>query len=212
MSNETLITPDMKEPIAAFCHAPVFSVEALLERCVKQAPGDGWIMEFGVASGYSTGIIKKAAGNRMVYGFDSFQGLPADWMMATDRMWPKGAFGTGGRTPNIEGVTFLCGMFADTIPLFLHRRTDELAAFISLDCDLYESAKTVLNLMDHKIATGTIIYFDEICDWGGGDDRYPLWPQGEYRAFCEWLGRDRQVRVIGRNVRYGAAVEVVACQ
>jgi hypothetical protein len=64
--------------------------------------------------------------------------------------------------------------------------------------------------MDHKIATGTIIYFDEICDWGGAKDRYPLWPQGEYWAFREWLVRGRQVRAIGRNVRYGAAVEVLA--
>jgi hypothetical protein len=212
--DETLIDPFTQQPIASFLYAPVSSTGALLLRAVDigvaQVPENGLVLEFGVGRGWSTRTIRQAAKGAEVYGFDSFNGLPQDWQMSDSLVWRKGAFGTEGKPPEIKGVTFVQGLFADTIPQFKRDHQNRRIAYLGLDCDLYESAKTVLSLLDDIITVGTVIYFDEICDWGGGDDRYPNWPHGEYRAFCEWIQASRsKVEVIGRNNRYGAAVRII---
>jgi hypothetical protein len=212
--NEITISPRTEQPIAAFLYAPIFTTDGLLRHATQvgcqEGPERGRVFEFGVGAGHSTRIIRSADKFAEVFGFDSFEGLPKDWYMG-DKVWRAGAFGRLGMPPDIEGVTLVKGLFEETIPIFLHRRENIRAALVSIDCDLYESAKTVLSLMDDLIVVGTVIYFDEICDWGGAQDRYPNWPHGEYRAFCEWVHWSKsEVAVIGRNDRYGAAVRVLA--
>jgi hypothetical protein len=212
MSN-TIITPTTQRPIASFMYAPAFSVQALLEHSARlgcQVLRHGIIAEFGVAGGVSTRIIRNAEKDADMHAFDSFDGLPSNWTMGPDRTWNRGAFSTDGKIPNIEGVHFHKGMFSNTIPEFLLTESRSLA-YLSIDCDLYNSAKDVLWLLDSRIVCDTVIYFDEICDWGNaGADRYPNWPEGEFKAFVEWLVEcNRAVNVIGRNDRYGAAVRVI---
>jgi hypothetical protein len=211
--NGTIIGPTSAKPIAEFLYAPVLNTRNLLYYSTHlgcQTLKQGVIAEFGVATGWSTHIIRDADKSARMYGFDSFSGLPSDWCMGRDRTWPKGTFTTDGQIPNIEGVTFMKGMFSESIPEFLKQQSENIA-FLSIDCDLYDSAKTVLTMLNKRIVPFTVIHFDEICDWGNIDaDRYPNWPEGEYKAFVEWIREfNRAAQVIGRNDRYGAAVRVL---
>jgi len=52
---------------------------------------------------------------------------------------------------------------------------------IHIDCDLYESAKTVLSFITPIVQEGTIIMFDDWYQFRGNPDK------GEQRAFREWL-------------------------
>jgi hypothetical protein len=51
-----------------------------------------------------------------------------------------------------------------------------------MDCDLYDSAKIVFDLLGDRIAPGTIIVFDEYFN-------YPDWRLHEYKAFQEFVTR-----------------------
>ena len=55
-------------------------------------------------------------------------------------------------------------------------------AFIHVDCDLYESTRCVLELLEDRIVPGTIIVFDEYFN-------YPNWQEHEFRAFQELVAR-----------------------
>lgn len=139
---------------------------------LKDIP-NGMIMEFGVASG---GSINKIARNtdRIVYGFDSFEGLPEDWRPGIG----KGTFKCG--VPEVENnVKLIIGLFADTLPKFLEQNNEKVA-FIHIDCDLYSSTKIVFDNLKNRIIDGTIIAFDEIRNYSDFENH-------EIKAFIELL-------------------------
>ncbi len=116
-------------------------------------------LEFGVGKGgsmryWSTRLSSPAS---ELHGFDSFQGLPTDWL----RERPAGHFSTGGRPPSIDDprITFHVGWFDETVPMFEMPPHDRLV--VTLDADLYGSTVTALNYLRDKIAPGTFLYFDE---------------------------------------------------
>lgn len=94
-----------------------------------------------------------------------------------------------------DGVVLVKGWFSDTVPKWLSETEGEIA-FIHIDSDLYESAKEILALLNERIVPGTVIVFDELCDF---DQTYPNWKQGEWKALLEWLDTGRQVSPIGRT-------------
>ncbi len=82
------------------------------------------------------------------------------------------------------------GLFEDTLPAFL-ADNDEPIAFVHVDCDLYSSTKTVLDLTADRLAPEAVLVFDEFFN-------YPGWQQHEYRAWTEFIARDGTfVRVSG---------------
>jgi Methyltransferase domain len=141
-------------------------------------------LEFGVFEGRSMRWWAANLSNpdaRLV-GFDSFEGLPADWRPGLG----KGHFSTGD-VPDIddERVTFVKGWFEETLPAFRVPDHDQL--ILNIDCDLYSSADTVLRWAEPHIVPGTLIYFDELPD-----------RDHEWRAFQESLSRTGyEVRPIG---------------
>jgi hypothetical protein len=93
------------------------------------------------------------------FGFDTFSGLPEDW----ERGHPKGTFDTGGEAPNIDDprVSFVKGLFQETLRGFLKGFAPSSRLIIHVDCDLYSSTLFVLGTLDRYFQHGTIIIFDD---------------------------------------------------
>lgn len=150
--------------------------EAVLDLALAQMPAAGGVLEFGVAAGDSLRYIAARAG-RTVHGFDSFQGLPEDW---PGRHEEKGHYSTGGALPDVPGnVVLHPGLFDATLPAYL-AENDEPAALLHVDCDLYSSTKTVLDVMAERIVPGTVIVFDEYFN-------HVNWRDNEFQAFQEFV-------------------------
>lgn len=167
----------------------------VLRYALGQLEVPGLVCEFGVAGGTTLSIIADAMPDRRVVGFDGFSGLPEDWRPG----FPAGTFAQP--PPQIPGAQLQIGMFADTLPNFL-AYTDEPIAFIHMDCDLYSSTATVLDLVYPRLVDGTIIVFDEFFN-------YPSWEQHECRAWEEFVDAKR---ISFNYLAYAANCEQVAVQ
>lgn len=137
---------------------------------------EGLVMEFGVATGRSINSLADQNPNRIIYGFDSFDGLPEAW----------NGMGVGHfkcEVPKVRhNVILVKGLFEDTLPKFMEDNEGDIG-FIHIDCDLYSSTKTIFNNVKNRLAKNAIISFDELIDYGKNEE----WRQHEYKAFQEFL-------------------------
>ena len=111
-----------------------------------------------------------------IHGFDTFTGLPEAWGNE-----PVGTYTAGGEIPQAPpNVKFHKGLFSETIPSYLASRDAARLplAFANVDCDLYSSTRDVLESLQPRIVSGTVLVFDEyMC--------HPGWRNDEFRAFRE---------------------------
>lgn len=201
--------------IGDFLRVPICpGATCVLNALERGQPEDGLIAEFGVYTGTIINMIAKACPNHTIHGFDSFVGLPSEWVRGGEQpLYKPGHFDCGGKLPIVPpNATLHRGWFKDTIPPFLEwvqKNGGKPFRLLDIDCDLYVSTQQILTLCNEWIDPGTVIYFDELCDWGGGGTRYPEWEQHEYKALLEWCQEfGRSVKAISRNGAYGAAVVV----
>lgn len=153
-------------------------------------------LEFGVFEGESINYISKKIYPKMIYGFDSFEGLPENWRPGFD----KGTFRLENLPKTEKNTSLVKGWFNETLPKFLEENNNN-CAFIHIDCDLYSSTVTVLNLLKGKIVKGTIIVFDEFYN-------YPNWEHGEFKALSEFAESNKiSFDLIGIN-RLGSQVAI----
>jgi len=156
------------------------------------ARNDGLWLEFGTHDGTTINLIAQimhsyGKQDNIIYGFDSFVGLPEDWEKEGDRH----NFDLKGKPPNApwKNVAFVKGWFKETIPKFLKNTKKQLdgslinAAMIHIDCDIYSSCITVLEGFKDRIKPGTVIMFDEIHD---GAREHPTYKEHEYKAWLEF--------------------------
>ena len=147
---------------------------------------NGWILEFGVATGRTLNQFAHWLPNKFVFGFDGFEGLPEDW---TSRM-RKGFFARSQLPKVRSNCQLVVGWFDQTLPEFKANRIKKAPiALLHVDCDLYSSTVTILNNLKDNIVPGTVIIFDEYMN-------YPGWQQDEFRAWQE------HVRAFGRKYEY----------
>lgn len=144
-----------------------------LRHAIRHAPRDGLVLEFGVASGATLSVIAQERPDD-VFGFDSFEGLPEQWRLGFD----AGTFAADA-LPQVPQATLVVGLFDQTLPSFLVEHPEPLA-FVHVDCDLYSSARTILELLAPRFKVGTVLLFDEYYN-------YPGWQQHEYRAWQEFV-------------------------
>jgi predicted O-methyltransferase YrrM len=136
----------------------------------------GLVCEFGVYRGASINLLAQCLADRPVYGFDSFEGLPTRWRAGFER----GSFGIAGGLPAVRAnVSLIKGWFSQTLEPFLKSHAEPLA-LAHIDCDLYESTRTVLEALAPRIRPGTVLLFDEYFN-------YPGWQQHEHKAFREFV-------------------------
>jgi hypothetical protein len=97
------------------------------------------------------------------------------------------AFDVKGKLPRVPAnVRLHKGFFDTTLPQWLTENPG-LVAFIHVDCDLYTSTRTILDLLAPRLTAGTVILFDEYFN-------YPNWEHHEFKAFQEF--------VVARSVKY----------
>ncbi len=154
-----------------------------LRYALGEIKGPGLALELGVATGSTLRIIADAvAADRTVAGFDVFTGLPETWRTG----FPAGQFAQ--EPPDVPGATVIAGLFEDTLPTFLVE-SEEAIAFMHVDCDLYSSTKTVLDLTGARLAPDAVLVFDEFFN-------YPGWQQHEFRAWTDFVANS------GRSFEY----------
>jgi hypothetical protein len=153
-------------------------------------------LEFGVFEGESIerfSRLNTAADSRFV-GFDTFTGLPEDWVEFS-RTVKASTFSTAGRVPQISDsrVSFVKGLFQDTLPGFLESYSGPEQWVIHNDSDLYSATLFVLTCGHAYMRPGTIVIFDEFCS-----------EMHEFRAFDDYCAAYRQnFEVIGVTEGYG---------
>jgi Macrocin-O-methyltransferase (TylF) len=156
---------------------------------------DELLLDLGVWIGWSTRLISDASG-RMVYGFDSFEGLVEDWKLE-DQVVKRGTFSlsdpfaqrfirdTGvvfqeDGLPAALGrkVQFIKGSTYDTLAPFLAEHPGAPIRLFHMDLDTYESCLHALETCKERFVPGSILVFDEY-----------LVTNGEMRAFYEFQSR-----------------------
>lgn len=122
------------------------------------------ILEFGIWRGDSISKIRRDVDKKyQIYGFDSFLGLPEDWI---ETGYKKGDFKINDRKfidelKNRTDIKIFEGWFKDTIPEYLKEAQN--IALLHIDCDLYSSTIDILySDIRNYIKPGTFIVFD---DW-----------------------------------------------
>lgn len=156
-------------------------LEDMIKKIMPAVMRGGLFMEFGVWQGSSIRRIIQAMRNAgiyssCIYGFDSFMGIPEQW-----GSMPAGFFNLDGKIPDFQdkGITIIPGWFNEVLPNFLNTNKD-FASFIHIDCDVYSSAKYILNALQSRIVPGTILLFDEMIN-------VPDYDLHEFKAFNEFL-------------------------
>ena len=146
----------------------------------KNIDGKFSILEFGVAEGLSFAkhlYATKYMGMQdkvMVYGFDTFEGMPdvsdnRNKDLVGNNDWISGQF-----KGNYEEINSYCkskynnfqlfkGLFDNSItPEVLEKLKIFQPILIWIDCDFYTSAKSVFERILPIIPNGCVVYFDEL--------------------------------------------------
>lgn len=152
-------------------------------------------LDLGVWLGWSTRLTSDASG-RMVYGFDTFEGLVEDWQIDDQMLLKKGTFSlsdpiaqrfirdTGvtlhDGVPDVLGrqVQYVKGSTYETLAPFLAERPGAPIRLFHMDLDTYESCLHALETCKDRFVEGSILVFDEY-----------LVTNGEMRAFFEFQSR-----------------------
>jgi Polysaccharide pyruvyl transferase/Methyltransferase domain len=147
--------------------------------CAWERVPAGLALEFGVYKGVTINHLARLAPDRQFFGFDSFLGLPEQW---SGNRYSKLNFDRKGKVPKVpSNATIVEGWFHETLPGFLAKHNEPIA-FMHIDCDIYSSTKTVLDLTAGRLAPGAVLVFDDFFNYLG----YEL---HEYKAFFEFVER-----------------------
>lgn len=154
------------------------SWEGFISYCLGSVRADGMYLELGVGTGRTTKYIAPKVKD-ILFGFDSFLGLPEDWHRSTDVV-KAGHYSMHGEPPRLPpNVVVMPGLFEDSLPHFLHHKKDK-CAFIHVDVSLYKSCKTVLDNLGDRLTIGTVVCFNSLY----GPDLM-IWD--EMKAFLEFV-------------------------
>lgn len=180
-----------------------------LAEALTHVPNEGQILEFGVrkgGKGSTFKLISDTFPERIIHGFDSFEGLPEDWVMNPGDVARAKSMKAPMPVPPKNGK-FWKGWFDETIDEYLKEYPSRHIAFLHIDCDLYSSTKTIFKKLNHLIIKDTIITFDDFYPFG--TKPYSNWQEHEWKAFVEWVtDNDRSFEVISRNNHWQATIKV----
>lgn len=140
-------------------------------------------------------------GKMRFFGFDSFQGLPElSGIDALSNDFVAGKFtcseekflrNIGTQGVPLNRVSTIAGWFSETLLLSTREKfAIRRAAIVNIDCDLYESAKLVLDFITPLLVTGSILIFDDWYNYRGDMNL------GEQRACREWIENNPDISLL----------------
>jgi hypothetical protein len=196
------------EDICAVTLVPPQDLQDFFKRALsilKGIKGDdvGDYLEFGVFNGASLVSMYKASKeldlSMRYFGFDAFEGLPAQAENEDDGVWKKGFY-----TCSFEKMKE-CLSREDIDPELIHwvkgwydqtlttetREKFEITnpGIVFIDCDTYSSSKAVLDFIEPMLGKPMILCFD---DWKLFD--LDIKGMGEYQSFNEFLENNPDVK------------------
>ena len=139
-------------------------------------------------------LARRGLERTRLFGFDSFEGMPA--VSATDDLgtWKPGDFrmdiDVTRKFLRLQGmserdVTLTKGWFSDTLTDdFARRHGLDHVGIAMIDCDIYTSTTEALAFCARRFRDAALLIFD---DWNAGD--LAAQGLGEKRAFDELLAR-----------------------
>lgn len=143
-------------------HLPQFLLQ------VTGIPGD--FAEFGVFEGGVVEALQKVRGDRTVWAFDTFEGIPEeDYDPVLDSCDPPGKWKPNGKynVPRLlealDGVKVVKGLFQDT----LKHTAVGLLALVHVDCDNYAAHRVVLDWLPAHLSPGAVVAFDDYANCPG---------------------------------------------
>ena len=161
------------------------AVKDLHTYCINNINKEGALFEFGVFKATTLNFfaraLKKNNDDRIIVGFDSWQGFSEEWSGVNDS-FQMDTFDQNGSLPIVEKNTLLVdGFIEQTLPEYVSNISDlDSVAFIHIDTDTYSPAKVALKELKPYFTSGTVILFDELLG-------YPNWRNHEFRALSEVL-------------------------
>ena len=163
----------------------------------------GEYLEFGVSRGQTFALayhFAKTKGMRF-FAFDSFKGLPdAEEYRLSANLFKKGDYACSAdafrryvrsKGVDLRRVSVVEGWFDKTLTSGAKERLGlRQAAVVMVDCDLYQSAVSVLDFITDLLVQGSVLMFD---DWFlfGADDNH-----GVHAATVEWLYRNPSITLV----------------
>lgn len=182
---------------------PLESDAEVLKFGSDQVHVNGMYIELGVCTGKTINFIAALNPNKKIYGFDSFEGLPEDWIRG-DFIMPKGTFAFKNPSilpPVLHNVSIFKGLFSNSLPAFIESIPPEVPiAFLHVDSDIYSSAACAFKALGDRIVPGTIIVFDELYNYPGCEIH-------EWKAFQEFLdSRDFTAEYLAYNMYHEQVV------
>ncbi len=170
-------------PRATGCRSPRQLIDIALQNVSIE---DGLYLEFGVFKGHSIRYLASKLPNKIIYGFDSFEGLPEAWAHHA-----KGAFTREGKLPKVQdNVRLIKGYFENSIPNWVNANQGNIA-FMHIDCDLKSSTQTIFERLADRIVPGTVIVFDDYFN-------FPSWQEDGHAVFTAFMNEK------GWKVNYSA--------
>jgi Macrocin-O-methyltransferase (TylF) len=162
-------------------------VDHLLEE-IKTKNIAGALVEFGVFEGWWIDRFFTASEriglDRVIVGYDSFQGLSKPHPQYDIDFWKEGQYAASldlvaknVRLAERERIQLVPGFFSESLKKKPATSVGSIA-FARIDCDIYEPALDCLRYLAPRLSHGSVLVFDD-------------WPHqievGEGRAFYEWL-------------------------
>jgi len=178
----------------------------VFKHVLECAPKEGLILEFGVRDGTSIRMIARLT-DKSIHGFDSFEGLPDDGIISSfgdgGQKWYAGKMDVQGNLPKVpDNVSLHKGWFDQTLPKFYEDHGDKIS-FMHIDCDIYSSTRSVLEISQTRIVSGSIIVFDDYLNYFG-------WQENEHKALVEFSKLSgMEYEFIAYNHLGGVAIRVL---
>ena len=199
----TIPSPYTTGPVKDICtirFVPSEKYQEFFSNCIrilKEHRGNtiGDYLEFGVFNGGSLSEMYIASKKEKVvtrfFGFDAFEGLPAESESADKGVFKRGYYSCSFDDlqnclvrdgVDLKEIVWVKGWYKDTLTPELALENAIDPGMIFIDCDTYGSSKSALDFLAPLIKKPTIISFD---DWRLYD--LDLKGEGEYRSFNEFL-------------------------